>query len=122
MRVFGDVLRELRQTKKLTMKELGEKIGLTESAVSMYERNVRRPNYEKLEKIADFFNVDMEYLLGKSNIPNRHTSSQITADINEDIMLILRAVKKMSEKDRKRMIQMLKIAFQEEFREDYLDE
>lgn len=37
----------------------------------MYERGEREPNFTTLEKIADYFNVDMDYLLGKSDIANR---------------------------------------------------
>lgn len=38
----------------------------------MYERGAREPSYEALEQIADYFNVDMDYLLGKSEISNRN--------------------------------------------------
>lgn len=69
---FGDILRLLRNEKKITMKQLGAIIGVTESAIGMYERNERTPNFELLEDIADYFNVDMDYLLGRSNIKNRY--------------------------------------------------
>ena len=39
----------------------------------MYERGEREPGLETLEVIADFFNVDMDYLLGKSDIPNKYS-------------------------------------------------
>ena len=45
-------LRELRKAKGLTMKELGEAIGVTESAVGLYENGRRKPDYEKLQLIA----------------------------------------------------------------------
>ena len=73
---------ELRNEKKMTMKDLADKLSLTEQAISMYERNERRPNFEKLEEIADFFNIDMNYLLGKSIIKNSyaHEFGEITLD------------------------------------------
>lgn len=37
----------------------------------MYERGEREPNFEKLERFADYFNVDIDYLLGKSDIENK---------------------------------------------------
>ena len=66
----------------MTMKDLADKLSLTEQAISMYERNERRPNFEKLEEIADFFNIDMNYLLGKSIIKNSYTHEfgEITLD------------------------------------------
>lgn len=82
MATFAERLRELRNEKKMTMKDLADKLSLTEQAISMYERNERRPNFEKLEEIADFFNIDMNYLLGKSSIKNSyaHEFGEITLD------------------------------------------
>ena len=82
MATFAERLRELRNEKKMTMKDLADKLSLTEQAISMYERNERRPNFEKLEEIADFFNIDMNYLLGKSIIKNSyaHEFREITLD------------------------------------------
>lgn len=82
MATFAERLRELRIERKMTMKDLADKLSLIEQAISMYERNERRPNFEKLEEIADFFNIDMNYLLGKSIIKNSyaHEFREITID------------------------------------------
>ena len=87
MAIFAERLRELRSEKKMTMKELGDKLALTEQAISMYERNERRPNFEKLEEIADFFNVDMNYLLGKSDIKNSYQLKTDIYGINKQEMI-----------------------------------
>ena len=63
---FKDRLRELRTSRGLTQDDFAKATGLTRSAVSMYESGKREPNFEILEMIADFFNVDMNYLLGKN--------------------------------------------------------
>lgn len=62
---FHTVLRQLRKNKKLTQAELARLTGLTVSAISMYENGNREPNFETLEILADFFNVDMNFLLDK---------------------------------------------------------
>lgn len=62
---FNTVLRELRKKKQLTQAELAKLTGLTVSAISMYENGNREPNFETLEVLADFFNVDMNSLLDK---------------------------------------------------------
>ena len=72
MSVFGSVLRSMRIAKNLTQKELAQKLGLSFSTISMYERGDREPGLETMEKIADFFNVDMNYLYGKQSVPNRY--------------------------------------------------
>lgn len=51
----------------MTQPELAEKIGVSRSAISMYEGGKREPEYEVLEAIADTFNVDMNTLIGKEN-------------------------------------------------------
>ena len=48
----------------------------------MYERGEREPNFETLEVIADYFNVDMDYLLGKTNTPNIYR--ELMAEIREE--------------------------------------
>lgn len=64
---FSKKLRDLRKKKGLTQQELSDRLGISRSAVSMYEREDREPDFETLEAIADFFNVDMNYLLGDSS-------------------------------------------------------
>ena len=66
------------------MKSLGDYLNLTESAIGMYERGERTPNFEVLEEIADFFNVDMDFLLGRTNIPNRYQAQTIAAHFDGD--------------------------------------
>ena len=58
-------LRELRKEKNITMKELGNIVGVTESAISQYELGKREPSNETLFKLADFFDVSVDYLLGR---------------------------------------------------------
>ena len=56
-------LRELRKARGITMKELGDMLGVSESTISLYENGKREPSYELLLKIAEFFNVSVDYLL-----------------------------------------------------------
>ena len=63
---FKSVFKQLRMREGYTQDTLAEALGISRSAVSMYENGNREPDFETLEKIADFFNVDMNYLLGKS--------------------------------------------------------
>lgn len=73
MAKFADRLRSLRNDRGLSQQELAKQLGcVSKSSVNMYERGEREPDFEKLEAIADYFNVDMDYLLGKSDVPNRY--------------------------------------------------
>lgn len=58
-------IRELRKERNLTMKRLGEVIGVAESTISLYENGKRQPDNDTLQKLADYFNVTVDYLLGR---------------------------------------------------------
>jgi transcriptional regulator with XRE-family HTH domain len=72
MSEFKDMLKYLRKRDGYSQAELSEKLSISKSTISMYEIGQRKPDFETLEKIADFFNVDMNFLLGKSGSENDH--------------------------------------------------
>ncbi len=68
-------IRELRISRKLSQQELAEYLKISKSSINMYERGEREPGLDLLEAIADFFNVDMDYLMGKSDNPQKYISN-----------------------------------------------
>ena len=66
---FGTVFRNLRKDNNLTQSELAKKLGIAASTVGMYERGQREPDFDTLEKISDYFGVNMNTLLGRENAP-----------------------------------------------------
>lgn len=64
---FNQRLKELRLKANLSQQLLADRIGISKSSINMYERGEREPGIETLEAFADFFNVDMNYLLGKTD-------------------------------------------------------
>ena len=79
--MFGDRLKSLRKSFDLTQKELGDKLNVSGRVIGYYESNDRFPDKETLTSIADFFNVSVDYLLGRSNIKNNNEIAKI--DENE---------------------------------------
>lgn len=67
-----DRIIELRLSKGLTQNELAKELNLSPSSIGMYEQGRRKPSFELLEKISDYFNVDMDYLMGRSEIKNKY--------------------------------------------------
>lgn len=61
---FANRFRNLRNERQLTQEDLSKVLDISKSTISMYEHGYRTPDFETLEKIADYFNVDMNYLLG----------------------------------------------------------
>lgn len=68
--MFGKRLKSLRKDLKLTQDELGKKLNLSQRAISGYERGDRFPDELTLNLVADYFDVSVDYLLGRTNIKN----------------------------------------------------
>lgn len=63
---FRSILKSLRTSQGLTQDELSRNLRISRSTIGMYESGAREPDFETLELIADYFNVDTDYLLGRS--------------------------------------------------------
>lgn len=61
---FGGHLKELRKSRELTQKEFGAKVGLSKAVVSKYENGMGYPSFDVLMRIAQYFGVTTDYLLG----------------------------------------------------------
>lgn len=99
-------LRLLRREKDITMKKLGKNLGLAESTISLYETGKRQPDFETLSKIAEYFNVSVDYLLGNSDIRNPYKE-----DPDSDLRRIERARRNMPQEEKERMMKVLEAAF-----------
>lgn len=71
--MFKDRLRNLRKARNLTQDKLAADLGIAKSTISMYENGNREPDFETLELIADYFNVNLGSLL--SNFAKNNTTS-----------------------------------------------
>lgn len=65
---FSEILKKEREQKGLTQLELASRLGFSKSRISMYENGRREPNLDDLDAISDFFNVQTDYLLGKTTV------------------------------------------------------
>lgn len=65
---FASILKQLRLQKGLTQPQLAERLGISRSAISMYERGEREPDTTTMEAIAALFGVDMNYLYGMPTV------------------------------------------------------
>lgn len=65
--MFGKRLQELRKERGLSQKDFAMAIGYSQSQISQWETNVNEPTASALIKIADYFNVAIDYLLGRND-------------------------------------------------------
>lgn len=68
--MLGKRIKELRTEKKITQSELSNYLGLTPKMISFYELEQRFPPQDIIIKLADYFNVSTDFLLGRSDIRN----------------------------------------------------
>lgn len=77
---FQTVLRALRKENGLTQDELANKLKVSRSTIGMYESGTREPDYRTTEAIADFFDVDIDFLLGRTKKASASTDSYYLDD------------------------------------------
>jgi len=128
---FSQRLRQLREEKGLLQKDVAKILGITPSAYGYYEQGKREPSMEVLKKLSDFFNVSIDYLLGRTDI--RSPVDEITEAVSddpellefwnelkerEDLKLLFKQTKKLSPKDIKQIIRIIKAIEDEEDKEE----
>lgn len=64
----GEILRELRTKKGFSQKQLAEMLNVAQNTISQYENGTREPDAATLIKLANFFSVSTDYLLGRTDI------------------------------------------------------
>lgn len=67
----GQIIRMLRKERRISQLQLATSLSIGKSTVAMYEADERMPKKEILEQIADYFNVDMDFLYGRTHVRNR---------------------------------------------------
>lgn len=88
MATFSQRLTQLRKDRDMTQEQLSNALNITRSRLAMYEQGKREPDFELQEAIADYFNIDMDYLHGRDTVSSysanlKELSSRVTIDITE---------------------------------------
>lgn len=76
--MFADRVKHLRQFRELNQVQLAEKLGVKKQSISNWENDNIMPSVEMLEKIADYFDVSTDYLLGRDA---KETNGTLMLDI-----------------------------------------
>lgn len=69
---FSERLSTLRKSAKLNQCQMAEALGITQAAISKIEKGERAASIEVLCALADYFDVSLDYLVGRSDDPIRH--------------------------------------------------
>lgn len=87
MNDFSQLLKELRAEKKIKQKDIAEILGISTTCYAGYEQGYREPSFEVLKKLAAFFDVSADYLLGLSDDLGAPLSSPDALPLDESQLL-----------------------------------
>lgn len=99
-------IKELCEEKGTTINKLENELGIGISSIQKW-KNTYSPSMDKIIKIANYFNVSVDYLLGRADV--KTPIPEILGD--DDIITFQRARENMTPQDREKSLQMVKLAF-----------
>lgn len=82
MHPFHNILKQLRKSRNLSQEDVAKVLNTTVSTISRYETGEREPNLESLCMLADFFDVSLNYLLGRKQKVNSDKRLEIVYYLN----------------------------------------
>lgn len=106
-------IRCLCAKKGITIAKLESDLGFGNASIKKWEK-MSSPSIDKVVKVATYFDVSIDYLMGRSDI--EISISELVGD--EDIISFQRARERMSPKDREKMMAMLKLGFEYAFSDE----
>lgn len=71
-KIFSIRLKELRTSRKLTLQQLGDAVQSTKATIGNLENSNKQPSLSMVVALADYFDVSLDYLVGRSDDPKRH--------------------------------------------------
>ena len=102
--MIGERIKELRKSKKMSQSELGKFIGVSQTTVTAWENGRAEPSSSYVAKLATFFNVSTDYLLGRD-----HKEDDLkTADLADDDTIFPFEGKPIPEQDLEYMKRLLR--------------
>ena len=69
MKIVAQRLRQLRESVKLSQVKMGEVVGVKQTSINRYETEIASPSLETLIRYADFFDVSLDYICGRTDTP-----------------------------------------------------
>lgn len=101
---ISEILKNLRQEDGLTQNQLAKNIGIGQSTIVGYERGDREPTASNLIKYANYFNVSMDYLVGRTDELGAMITSPAAKSLSDREKRVLALFRKMSFAEQNRYI------------------
>lgn len=104
---FSNTLKDLRELHDVTQEQLADFLQVSRSTVAGYETKNRQPDFERLEKIAEFFNVTIDYLI--TGFETEPSSSANENSLDQEVMISYRRLSINSKQDVLKYIRLLEL-------------
>lgn len=101
--MFGNNLKNLRNEAQINQKTLASRFRVTQATISSWENGRTAPSFEQLIQIADYFDVSVDYLIGRTNIDNNYVYNP-----QKDIADILEILQQTDNREREVIYRLLK--------------
>lgn len=95
---FKDTIKNLRTSNNLTQTDLAKLLGVTKSAISAYETGERQPSHDAIVKMADYFNVTIDYIYGNRKMPGG-AFLEVTYVSEENRLILIKLIRALEDKD-----------------------
>nr|DAL87881.1 MAG TPA: repressor protein [Caudoviricetes sp.] len=110
---YGQRLKSLRESKDLSQQELADRLKINRSTYARYELGQTQPDFDTLQKLADYFDVSTDYILGRTNDPSTKDDSEkgemyffdkenVTPDEMRDALAYIKARRMLEKQSKKR--------------------
>ena len=114
MKEVAERLRHLRESVKLSQVKMAEIVGVKQSSLNRYELNMSSPTFETLVRYADFFDVSMDYIFGRTDNPqgkqyeNKPKVERITPEMEKFVEMCFDPNSPMNERLKETILRMLR--------------
>lgn len=99
-KTFGEKVRERRRVLNLTQEELAERVGLTKTAISAYERGTSKPRFRNMQDLAKVLGCDLSYLICRGAVEMQEQNDDVSAAETE----LLRCFRVMPDRAKKALL------------------
>ena len=83
--MFGERIRKQRKDKGMSQEQLARKLHVTQGAVSQWEKELTRPDFDLLDALAEALGTTVAYLLGSTDNPHRPTLDELSEEYEEEL-------------------------------------
>ena len=108
--MFAENLKYLRKLKGITQTQFAAEFNISAGTIAMWETGKRMPDSETLKKIAQYFNVSIDYLLDNEKSPSNDVE-----ELPEELVILICNAKNLTPEQRKQLLDMAKILFKEDW-------